>query len=61
MLEDGRVSDNIVLLQQFGLTRQEAKVYLLLLTEGCLSGYEAAKRAGISRSNAYGEIGRAHV
>ena len=41
MLEDGRVSDNIVLLQQFGLTRQEAKVYLLLLTEGCLSGYEA--------------------
>lgn len=56
MLEDGRVSDNIVLLQQFGLTRQEAKVYLLLLTEGCLSGYEAAKRAGISRSNAYGAL-----
>ncbi len=56
MLDDGRVSDNIALLLHFGLTRQEAKVYLLLLTEGCLSGYEAAKRAGISRSNAYGAL-----
>lgn len=56
MLEDGRVSDNIALLLHFGLTRQEAKVYVLLLTEGCLSGYEAAKRAGISRSNAYGAL-----
>lgn len=56
MLEDGRVSDNIALLLHFGLTRQEAKIYLLLLTEGCLSGYEAAKRAGISRSNAYGAL-----
>lgn len=56
MLDDGRVSENIALLQHFGLTRQEGKVYLLLLTEGCLSGYEAAKRAGISRSNAYGAL-----
>lgn len=37
----------------FGLTRQEAQLYLVLLTEGPLSGYEAAKKAGISRSNAY--------
>jgi sugar-specific transcriptional regulator TrmB len=37
----------------FGLTRQEAQLYLSLLAEGDLSGYEAAKQAGISRSNAY--------
>jgi len=37
----------------FGLTRQEAQLYLVLLAEGELSGYEAAKHAGISRSNAY--------
>lgn len=37
----------------FGLTRQEAQLYLVLLAEGDLSGYEAAKHAGISRSNAY--------
>ena len=42
------------LLLHFGLTRQEAKIYILLLREGPLSGYEAAKRSGISRSNAYG-------
>lgn len=40
-------------LSLFGLTRQEAQLYLVLLAEGALSGYEAAKRAGISRSNAY--------
>lgn len=56
MLEDGRFSDNMEMLTCFGLTRQEAKIYLLLLTEGALSGYEAAKRAGISRSNAYGAL-----
>lgn len=56
MPDEGRVSDNIELLLHFGLTRQESKIYLLLLTEGVLSGYEAAKRAGISRSNAYGAL-----
>ncbi|MDD7209726.1 MAG: TrmB family transcriptional regulator, partial [Lachnospiraceae bacterium] len=35
--------DNVELLMNFGLTRQEARIYLLLLTEGALSGYEAAK------------------
>ena len=53
MLEEGRVAENIERLIHFGLTRQEARIYFLLLTEGELSGYEAAKRAGISRSNAY--------
>lgn len=56
MLEEGRVAENIERLMHFGLTRQEAKIYFLLLTEGALSGYEAAKRVGISRSNAYGAL-----
>ena len=50
------MTDYIELLMNFGLTRQEAKIYLLLLTEGALSGYEAAKRAGASRSNVYGAL-----
>ena len=31
-------------------------MYVLLLGEGALSGYEAAKRLGISRSNAYAAL-----
>ncbi|MDD7113900.1 MAG: helix-turn-helix domain-containing protein [Lachnospiraceae bacterium] len=50
------MQDNIEALMNFGLTRQEARIYILLLTEGALSGYEAAKRIGISRSNAYGAL-----
>ena len=41
------------LLTKFGLTRQEASVYLSLLADGDLNGYEVAKTLGISRSNAY--------
>lgn len=37
----------------FGLTRQESTIYMNLLSEGALTGYEAAKRTGISRSNTY--------
>lgn len=37
----------------FGLTRQEALLYLCLFQGGEMSGYEAAKQTGISRSNAY--------
>lgn len=37
----------------FGLTRQEATLYLTLHTEGEVTGYEAAKLTGISRSNTY--------
>ncbi|MBR0411246.1 MAG: TrmB family transcriptional regulator [Eubacterium sp.] len=48
--------DQIELLMNFGLSRQEAKIYYLLLTEGIMSGYEAAKRAGMSRSNVYGAL-----
>lgn len=39
-----------------GLTRQEAQFYLLLSTNGPLSGYEAAKLTGVSRSNAYASL-----
>ena len=49
-------SETIELLLQFGLTRPEAKIYFLLLREGPFSGYEAAKRTGISRSNAYAAL-----
>ena len=42
--------DNLV---ETGLTRHEAQLYLLLCREGVMSGYEAAKQTGISRSNAY--------
>lgn len=43
----------IDMLTQFNLTRQEAAIYLALLAEGELTGYEVAKLTGISRSNAY--------
>ena len=42
--------DNLV---ETGLTRHEAQLFLLLSTEGVMSGYEAAKQSGVSRSNAY--------
>ena len=40
-------------LMHFNLTRQEATLYLLLIKAGRLTGYEAAKQTGISRSNTY--------
>ena len=40
-------------LMVFGLTRQEASIYLCLYRNGILTGYEAAKLTGISRSNVY--------
>ncbi|MBQ8417888.1 MAG: TrmB family transcriptional regulator [Phascolarctobacterium sp.] len=40
-------------LTHFNLTKQEATLYVLLLREGYLTGYEAAKQTGISRSNTY--------
>lgn len=49
------MEENAVLekLGQFGLTRQEANIYLCLYRYGALTGYEAAKYTGISRSNVY--------
>ena len=40
-------------LMLFGLSRQEATIYLCLLENGDLTGYEVAKLTGISRSNVY--------
>ena len=45
--------DIIEKLTYFNLTRQEATLYLTLLAEGRLTGYEATKLTGISRSNTY--------
>ncbi len=48
--------DAITLLGFYGLTRQEAALYLLLCAKGRLNGYEAAKLSGISRSNTYSAL-----
>ena len=49
-MEEAAVIEKLVL---FGLGRQEAALYLCLLKNGELTGYEAAKLTGISRSNVY--------
>mgnify|MGYP002511279609 CR=1 FL=1 len=43
-------------LAQFGLTRQEANIYLCLMQNKDLSGYEVSKLTGISRSNVYSAL-----
>ena len=43
-------------LMQFGLTRQEATIYLCLMQNKELSGYEVSKITGISRSNVYSAL-----
>ncbi|WKY49173.1 helix-turn-helix domain-containing protein [Eubacteriaceae bacterium ES3] len=48
--------DIIEQLMQFGLTRHEASIYLALLTNGPLNGYETAKITGIARSNTYSSL-----
>ncbi len=45
--------DLMTALTETGLTRHEARLYTLLASEGAMSGYEAAKLSGMSRSNAY--------
>lgn len=45
--------DTVELLTHFDLTKQEATIYRTLFCEGKLTGYEAAKLTGISRSNTY--------
>lgn len=44
------------MLTQFNLTRHEATIYLRLLSDGDLNGYEVSKITGISRSNAYASL-----
>jgi sugar-specific transcriptional regulator TrmB len=48
--------DTVNLLGYYDLTRQESILYLLLCTKGRLTGYEAAKLSGISRSNTYSAL-----
>jgi len=40
----------------FGLSRQEATIYLFLLQNEAMSGYEVSKQTGISRSNVYSSL-----
>jgi sugar-specific transcriptional regulator TrmB len=54
-------------LKNIGFTQQESIIYITLCKYGELSGYEAAKLSGISRSNAYAALsslvdkGSAHI
>lgn len=52
-MEEAALIDKLML---FGLTRQEASIYLCLATNKELSGYEASKITGISRSNVYNAL-----
>ncbi len=49
-MEDKKLTEHLT---SFGLTGQEAVVYLELFRSGTSNGYELAKRIGISRSNVY--------
>lgn len=48
--------ETIETLMSFGLTRQEASIYIILFSEGELNGYEVSKLTGISRSNTYSAL-----
>ena len=48
--------DLINALKKIGFTQQEAVIYVNLCANGDLTGYEAAKLSGISRSNAYSAL-----
>lgn len=52
-MEEAALIDKLML---FGLTRQEALIYLCLAANKELSGYEASKITGISRSNVYNAL-----
>lgn len=51
-----KIKDLIQKLQVLGFTENESKVYLELNKLGALTGYEAAKQAGIPRPNAYSAL-----
>lgn len=52
-MEESNIIENLLL---FGLGRQEALIYITLLKNGELTGYEVAKLTGISRSNVYNAL-----
>lgn len=47
---------NIYKLSLFGLTRQEAIIYITLLSNNYMTGYEISKLTGISKSNTYSSL-----
>lgn len=48
--------DLIDALKNLGFTQQEAVIYIKLTSSKSMTGYEAAKSSGISRSNAYASL-----
>lgn len=50
---DSRLIDSLL---SFGLSRQEAQIYLELVKHGSLTGYEVSKETAISRSNCYASL-----
>lgn len=48
--------DYIDQLTEFGLTRQEATIYVELIRHGSMTGYEVSKETGISKSNVYAAL-----
>ena len=52
-MADSKIIDILI---DFGLTRQEASIYVTLLNHGEMTGYEVAKDTGISRSNVYAAL-----
>ncbi len=52
-MEDIYLIDKLLL---FGLGRQESIIYVCLLKNGALTGYEVSKITGISRSNVYNAL-----
>lgn len=52
-MEENMILDKLCL---FGMTKQEANIYLCLYQCGELTGYEVSKQTGISRSNVYSAL-----
>lgn len=52
-MNEGLILEKLI---AFGMTRQEAMIYLCLYHRDGLTGYEVAKQTGISRSNVYGGL-----
>lgn len=52
-MNEADIIENLI---QFGVTRQEAMIYLCLCQSVELTGYEVAKQTGISRSNVYSAL-----
>lgn len=52
----GMDMDYIEYLIEYGLTRQEATIYIELLRHGLMTGYEVSKETGISKSNVYAAL-----